>query len=144
MHQTPQTRPGRAANEIGKGKADGNTATTPVEGEGMVGEDLGYNPTPEDLHFWEVYGDWLHANTGTHLDRDFHDDSAWQAWWRDLAVMPSRRYGTSSGRIGRRFVRTLGVEFKGVLDRQWNSERFIVFQTVILQRDQRVTVSHAI
>ena len=58
--------------------------------------------------------------------------------------MPSRRYGTSSGRIGRRFVRTLGVEFKGVLDRQWNSERFIVFQTVILQRARHVAASQAI
>ena len=32
----------------------------------------------------------------------------------------------------------------GVRDRQWNLERFIVFQTVILQRAQHVTASHAI
>ena len=31
-----------------------------------------------------------------------------------------------------------------VRDRLWNLERFIVFQTVILQRDQHVTASHAI
>ena len=31
-----------------------------------------------------------------------------------------------------------------VWDRQWNLERFIVFQTVILQRARHVTASHAI
>ena len=33
---------------------------------------------------------------------------------------------------------------KGLWDRWWNSERFIVFQTVILQRACHVTASHAI
>ena len=68
----------------------------------------GYNPTPEDLRVREVYGDWVHANTGTHLDGGVHNDSAWQTWWRDLAVIPSRRYDAPSGRVGRRFVGTLG------------------------------------
>ena len=93
----------------------------------------GYQPTPEDLRLREVYGDWVHANPGTHLDRGVCDDSAWQAWWRDLAVLPSRRYDAPSGKVGRRFVRTLGEELKGVRDRRWNLEQFIVFQTVILQ-----------
>ena len=33
---------------------------------------------------------------------------------------------------------------QGVQDRQWNSEQFIVFQTVILQQARHVTESHAI
>ena len=57
----------------------------------------------------------------------------WQAWWHDLAVMLSRRYDTLSGRVGRRFVGMLREELKGVQDRRWNSEWFMVFQTVILQ-----------
>ena len=72
------------------------------------------------------------------------DDLAWQAWWRDLAVMPSRRYDAPSGRVGRRFIRTLGRELKGVQDRLWNSERFTIFQMVILQRAGHVTASQAI
>ena len=68
-----------------------------------------------------------------HLDGGVRDDSAWQAWWHNLAVMPSRRYDTLSGRVGHRFVGTLGVELKGMRDRLWNLERFIVFQTVILK-----------
>ena len=38
----------------------------------------------------------------------------------------------------------LGAELQEVRDRRWNSERFIVFQTVILQRSRHVTASHAI
>ena len=58
--------------------------------------------------------------------------------------MPSRRYDALGGKIGRRFVRTLGLEMQGVRNRWWNSERFIVFQTVILQQSCHVTASHAI
>ena len=42
-------------------------------------------------------------------------------------VMPSRRYDAPSGKVGRRFVGKLGEELKGVQDRRWKSERFIVF-----------------
>ena len=58
--------------------------------------------------------------------------------------MPLRRYDTPSGRVRRNFVETLGAELKGVRDRLWNLEQFIVFQTVILQQAQHVTASQAI
>ena len=86
-----------------------------------MGDDLGYTPTPEDLHLWEVYGNWVHANPTAHLNRGIRNDLAWQAWWRDLVVMPSRRYDAPSGRVGQRFRGTLGAELKGVGDRLWNS-----------------------
>ena len=79
---------------------------------------LGYQPAPEDLRLREVYGDWVLVNPSTHLDGGVRDDSAWQAWWRDLAVMPLRRYDAPSGKVGRRFVRTLGEELKGVQERR--------------------------
>ena len=110
----------------------------------MVGDEPGYTPTPEDLRLREVYRDWVHAKPGTHLDGGIHENSAWQAWWRDLAVMPSRGYAAPSGRVGRRFAGTLGAELKGVRERLWNSERFIVFQMVILKRSRHVTESQAI
>ena len=46
--------------------------------------------------------------------------------------------------MGRRFVNVLVREMRGVLDRRWNSERFIVFQTVTLQRARHVTASRDI
>ena len=91
-----------------------------MKGEGKAGDELGYNPTPKDLRLQEVYRDWVNANPGTHLDRGIRDDSAWQAWWHDLAVMPLRRYEAPNGRVGSRFVGTLGVELKGVRDRLWH------------------------
>ena len=94
--------------------------TPPEEGEGTAGDKPGYNPTPEDLRLQEVYGEWIPANPGKHLNGGIRDDSAWQAWWRDLAVIPSRRYDAPSGRVGRRFVGTLGEDLKGVRDRQWD------------------------
>ena len=80
-----------------------------MEGEGARVDLHGYVLTPEDLRLREVYGDWVHGNPGTHLDSGIADNSAWQAWWRDLAVMPSRRYDTSIEKVGRRFVRMLGA-----------------------------------
>ena len=118
--------------------------TTPEEGQGMAGDFPGYKPTPEDIRLREVHGDWVHANPGTHLDGGVRDNSAWQAWWRELVVIPLRRYDTPSGRFGRRFVGTLGGLLKGVRDRWCNSERFILFQKMILQQARHVTASQAI
>ena len=38
------------------------------DGEGTAGDVPGYQPTLEDLRLREVYGDWVHEKTGTHLD----------------------------------------------------------------------------
>ena len=58
--------------------------------------------------------------------------------------MPLRRYEAPSGKVGRRFVNAMVGELRGVRDRRWNSERFIVFQTVMLQRARHVTASRDI
>ena len=120
-----------AAGEVGEGKKRGRQVTdahtthddqrqsargedrqttAPTEGEGKEGDNLGYNPTPEDLHLREVHEDWVHANPGTHLDSGIRDGAAWQAWWHDVAVMPSRRDDAPSGRVERHFVGTLRKE----------------------------------
>ena len=73
-HQTPQAQPRKAVKDVGKGKADRNTVTSPVKGKGTAGDEPGYNPTPEDLRLREVYVDWVHANQGTYLDGGICDD----------------------------------------------------------------------
>ena len=112
----------------------GGQTTAPADIEGNKGDEPGYTPTPEDLRLLEVYGDWVHAKPGTHLNGDIGDNAAWQAWWHDREVTPSRRYDAPSRKVRRRFVETLGGDLRGVQERQWNSERFIFFQTVILQQ----------
>ena len=100
--------------------------------------------TPEYLRLREVYGDWVHRNPSTHLDGGITDEGKCHGWWRDLAVIPLRRYKAPYGKVGRRYVNTLVKELRGVRDRRWNSERFIVFQTVTLQRARHVTASRDI
>ena len=53
--------------------------------------------------------------------------------------MPSRRYNMTSEKFGRRFVADLVENLRGVCDRRWNLERFIIFQTLILQQAHHVT-----
>ena len=79
-----------------------------------------------------------------HLDGGVKEDGLWQGWWRDLEVMPPCRYEVPSGKVGRRFVNALAEELRGIRDRRWNSERFIVFQMVTLQRACHVTASRDI
>ena len=92
-----------------------------ADGEGGEGDETGYTTTLEDLRLQEVYVYWLHTNSSTHLDGGIGDDAAWQAWWRDLVVMPFKRYDVSRGKIGRRFVKKLGEELIRVRYIQWNS-----------------------
>ena len=46
--------------------------------------------------------------------------------------------------MGRRSVNALMGELQGVRDRRWNLERFIIFQTVTLQRALHVMASQDI
>ena len=68
---TPHTTTSSAAR-----RGEDNQTTATAEGEGKEGDDPGYNLTPEDLRLQEVYGDWVHANPGTHLNSGISDDSA--------------------------------------------------------------------
>ena len=133
--KTPQTR---------RRKVAAAATTKTDEGEGENRDVPRYVPTPEDLRLREVYGDWVYENLGTHLDGGIQEDGLWQGWWRDLAVMPPRRYNAPSGKVGRRYVNSLALELQGIRDRRCNSERFIVFQTVTLQRARHVTASRDI
>ena len=91
-----------------------------------------------DRKLLEVYGAYIHQNDGTHLDGGIKDDAIWQEYWRKLATLPPQRYDVPSGPIGRRFVRILRKKLEGIKSRKWNSEKFLVYQMVILQRSKAV------
>ena len=61
-----------------------------------------------------------------------------------MAVIPVQRYDRPSGRFGHRFVHALAAELIGFRLRLWNTERIIVFQTVIFQRNRHMTKSGVI
>ena len=58
-------------------RGDADAARATKDGEGELGDVPGYVPTPEDLRLWEVYGDWVHGNPGTHLDGGIAEDGKW-------------------------------------------------------------------
>ena len=70
---------GTKAAGKGKEKSAGSreTETPPEDSKGTAGDVPGYKPSPEDLRLREVYGDWVHANPGTHLDEGVRDNLAW-------------------------------------------------------------------
>ena len=67
------------------------------------------------------------------------DNKVWQVRWKEVVKLPPQRYDVPTGRIGRLSVSAVAFELEGVVKRQWNSEKFIVFQAVILQRFVDVT-----
>ena len=58
--------------------------------------------------------------------------------------MTYHHYDVPTGKVRRRFVVALVEELCRVQDRLWNSERFVVFQTLILQRARHVPASQSI
>ena len=108
----------------------GGDAPPPEENSDL----LGFTPESAHLLLQEVYGDFLHHNNGAHLDRVIMDKSVWQRRWRRLAAQSARWYATPSGAVGRRFTEILAAEWRGVLNRSWNSERPLVFAHVVLTK----------
>jgi hypothetical protein len=71
---------------------------------------------------------------GAHLDGGITDNAMWQGFWRRLIACPSSTYDVPSGAVGKRLVEKIAEELKGVKSRKWNSERFVLFSLVVLQR----------
>ena len=68
-------------------------------------------------------------------------DSAWFKRWETATRLSFRRYHLPGGRIGKKFVETLAGEVDLVAEKKTVSERLIVFQVLILQRDALVKKS---
>jgi hypothetical protein len=98
-----------------------------------------YVATEADRRLDSVYGDHPHQNDGRHLNGGVADDPFWQARWKRVAGLPQSHYSVPSGRVGRRFLAMLTREFKGVRQREWNSERPLIFPMVILQKTEGTT-----
>jgi hypothetical protein len=99
------------------------------------GADLpGYTLSQADTLLDFVYGDHPHSNDGCHLDGGISSDSVWQRRWKRMVQIAPTHYDAPKGKVGRRFIATLAREFQGIRSRSWNSERPLVFVSVILQK----------
>lgn len=133
----------REQSTASAGEASGTTTSAGEESVGTgqdgveerrAGDLPGAVLSDADRLFDEVYGDHVHQNPGTHLHGGISDDAVWQAYWRRLIPLQPQQYNLPTGAVGRRFIETLTDLLIGVKRRKWNSERFFVFQTVVLQR----------
>eukprot|EP00978_Attheya_sp_CCMP212_P030174 scaffold109998_cov63-Attheya_sp.AAC.3 len=114
------------------------TATTESDDqeELPIGDLPNQVPTDTDRKLMGVYGDYVHQNDGTHLDGGIAYDKIWQARWQKLVALPIKRYDAPGGHVGRQFIEVLADELEGIRKGKWNSNRFIVFQMVILQQSK--------
>ena len=85
-----------------------------------------------DEKLFVVYQDWVHQNTGTHLDVGIEEDVKWQQIRENIIFLPTQRYGVLSSWVRKRVVATITVELDIIRNRQWKAERVINFQMVIL------------
>jgi hypothetical protein len=65
-------------------------------------------------------------------------NALWQEPWQQLVSFPLHAYDGPSGVLGKEFVKKVAEELKGIVSCKWNSERFLVFQVVVLQWNHNV------
>lgn len=109
-------------------------ASNPTELTSHTSSDLpGVVLTEADKKLDDVYGDHVYQNHGAHLDGGVNNDAVWQGYWRQLIGYPGQKYDVPKGSVGKGFLSTLTGLLADTKSRKCNSEKFLVFQMIILQ-----------
>jgi hypothetical protein len=116
----------------GDDDAEGTQPNTP-NAESKNGNLPDYVTIDANRKLDEVYGDHVHQNSGRHLDGKVADGSMWQNYWERIVVYPSKTYTIPTGAIDKWFIRELVQLLDNTIEQKCNSDKFIVFQMVILQ-----------
>lgn len=130
--------------------ASGTSTTTSgssVDGNVETAEEAdlpGYVVDEMDEKLISVYGDFVHKNGGFHLHGGIDDDEQWQKFWKLVTGLPPQSYDVPKGSVGRAFVDAYTKLLRGALERKWNSERLVVFCSVVLQRERGISGAKAI
>ena len=82
----------------------------------------------------KVFGDHLHNNDGSQLIYDTTDDHLWQKYYKSLIPYNPQQFHLPRGAVGSRFLRIVSTLLDGIISRRHNSEKFLVFILVTLQR----------
>jgi hypothetical protein len=107
-------------------------------GEEDIGELPGAIVSDADRMLDKAYGGYVHQNSGTYLNGGIEDNAMCQGYHRRLIGYPSQRYDAPNGPVGGRLVETMTSLMEGVKSRKWNSERFLLFQIVVLQHTREM------
>lgn len=92
--------------------------------------------TVDILH--QAFGSPFIPNDGTNDNGGISDNEIWQMHWTTIANLPCQHYDLPRGKPGQTFINTLAHELDFVVSCQTNSERFLAFPTMILQRSPDV------
>ena len=107
--------------------------------------DLPGEPISEvDKMMYEIYGDKVYQNNGTHLDGGIQDDEAWQTRYTQLANLPQFHYDPPKGTVGKRLAKMCTKELKSIRERHSNSKRLLTMLTCLLTRDRNIKGAPAI
>ena len=137
-------------NSDSESESESNDDDDDVEGAGIshdleCAEDLKDQVEHEaDRRLIGVYGDTVHRNDGRHLSGGVEDDDAMQMLYDRVVSYPHVLYSPPKGKVGSAFLEMLTAEFAMVRNRKSNSERALIFPTVILRRETGVVKAKAI
>jgi hypothetical protein len=101
--------------------------------ESNKGDLLHYTITDANSKLDEVYGNHVQQNSGKHLDGGVTNDLMWQDYGECLVVYPSKTYTIPTGAIGKWFIKEMMQLLEDIIKQKCNSEKFIVYQIVILR-----------
>ena len=102
-----------------------------------------YKKTPLDLKLAAACGDHLHQNDGRQLDGGIADDRIWQTYHTELTTYHAHHYNLPKS-LAKPFLTILAALINGTVDRAHNSEKFLVFPMVILQKQRNIRGGKAI
>ena len=89
----------------------------------------------------QIYGESIMCNDGTHITSHIQDDRVWQEYWKEVVNLPNRKYTLPKNNTGKKFIDLLTTEINSVIQRNSNSEKVIVFMSVILQKSRDIKKS---
>ena len=115
-------------------------STQPVEGYFL-------NESEQNEMMLSAYGSTMDTRSSTCTFQSHSEISLNQSWflkWKSVIQLSGRHYDLPRGSCGRKYIGVLCDEIKHLAQRNYPSERVIVFSSVILQRDSLVKKSKVI
>ena len=94
--------------------------------------------TVADEKLEKVFGDYVHQNNGSHLTRGVKDDHVWQIFYNEILLHTATHYDVPKGKVGKIYLIVLVDKFERCQQRLHNSERILLFVSIILQSTNKV------
>ena len=124
-----------ASDKRSDGDGDGNRL-----GRGLAMQDSMSSEDGDLIDMWpKLHSRMEKAFGGVMLNTDGGDsDDKWFCRWKQLVSLSGNLYDLPGGNVGKEIVGFLANEISMLTEKRVNSERFIIFCRIALQRDRLV------